>query len=71
MGSKATGGDFIAQFSSITIGDIAENALIVVKQQPKAANEVQAVSGATISSRAITKGIQAALDAVEIIKGGD
>lgn len=71
LGSKATGGDFIARFSSIAIGDIAENALIVVKQQPKAANEVQAVSGATISSRAITKGVQAALDAVKIVKGGD
>ncbi len=71
LGSKATGGSFIAQFSSITIGDIAENALIVVKQQPKAANEVQAVSGATISSRAITKGVQAALDTVKTVKGGD
>lgn len=71
LGSKATGGDFIAQFSSITMQDIPEGGLIVVKQQPKASHEVQAVSGATISSRAITKGVQAALDAVEIVKGGD
>lgn len=71
LGSKATGGDFIAQFSSITMEELAGNALVVVKQQPKAVNEVQAVSGATISSRAITRGVQEALDAVKIVKGGD
>lgn len=71
LGSKATGGDFIAQFSSITMEELAGNALVVVKQQPKASNEVQAVSGATISSRAITAGVQAAVDAVGIAKGGD
>ena len=71
LGSKATGGDFIARFSSITMEELAGNALVVVKQQPKAVNEVQAVSGATISSRAITSGVQAALDAVKIAKGGD
>jgi len=71
LGSKATGGDFIAQFSSITMKELADNVLVVVKQQPKAANEVQAVSGASISSRAITRGVQEALDAVKIVKGGD
>ncbi len=71
LGSKATGGDFIAQFSSVTMEDVAEKALVVVKQPPKASNEIQAVSGATISSRAITSGVQAALDAVKIAKGGD
>lgn len=71
LGSKATGGDFIAQFSSITMEELAGNALVVVKQKPKASNEVQAVSGATISSRAITRGVQEALDAVKIVKGGD
>ncbi|NLO40269.1 MAG: FMN-binding protein [Ruminiclostridium sp.] len=71
LGSKATGGDFISQLSTITLNDISQNALVVVKQQPKANNEVQAVSGATISSRGITKGVQAALDAVKTVKGGD
>ena len=44
---------------------------IVVKQNKKAGNEIQAISGATVTSKAITKGVVAALSAAEIlIKGG-
>lgn len=71
LGSKATQADFTEKFDVVSLGNIPESGLVVVKQSPKADHEIQAVSGATISSRAITKGVQAALDAIKIIKGGD
>ena len=68
LGSKATAPAFVNQFNEVGINDN----LIVVKQNKKASNEIQAVSGATVSSRAITKGVDAALSAAKtLIKGGE
>ena len=33
-------------------------------------NEISAITGATVSSKAVTAGIQSAIDAVSLIKGG-
>lgn len=71
LGSKATGSNFTGQFYAVSLGDLPESGLVVVKQTPKADHEIQAVSGATISSRAITRGVQAALDTVKMIEEGD
>lgn len=71
LGSKATMPDFTGQFTGVNLEDALNAGLQVVKQNKKAANEIQAVSGATISSRGITSGVQAALEAVEMIEGGD
>lgn len=66
LGSKAKEPDFINQFYETTVKDT----LSVVKQNKKAANEIQAISGATITSRAVAEGVQAALDSVKLIKEG-
>jgi len=68
LGAKAAEPEFINQFGDITFNDN----LTVVKQNKKASNEIQAVSGATISSRAVTRGVSVALQAAGIlIKGGE
>ncbi len=66
LGSKAKESEFIDQFSGVTVND----QLAVVKQNKKAANEIQALSGATITSRGVTEGIQAALRTAEILLEG-
>jgi electron transport complex protein RnfG len=71
LGSKATGQEFLVQFAGIQLAEVMEDALVVVKQNTNKANEIQAVAGATISSRSITDGVQAALDTAAIIRGGD
>ncbi|MDP4152132.1 MAG: RnfABCDGE type electron transport complex subunit G [Bacillota bacterium] len=57
LGTKAKDASFSSQFKDKTAN------IKVVKTTPSN-NEVQAISGATISSNAVTKGINAALDAV-------
>ena len=42
----------------------------LVKNQPPAGNEIQAVTGATISSRAVLDGVNAALDAARQLQKG-
>ncbi|HEY8500325.1 MAG TPA: RnfABCDGE type electron transport complex subunit G [Clostridia bacterium] len=58
LGTKALEPDFINQFYEVGIND----ELTVVKQNKKSANEIQAVSGATVTSRGVTQGVQTALD---------
>ncbi|NLD22260.1 MAG: FMN-binding protein [Bacteroidales bacterium] len=68
LGAKASEPEFISQFGEVTIND----KLVIVKQNKKAANEIQAISGATISTKAVTEGVSAALSAADIlIKGGE
>jgi electron transport complex protein RnfG len=68
LGSKATEPEFISQFNKVSINDD----LVIVKQNKKDVNEIQAISGATVSSKAITQGVRAALSAAGIlIKGGE
>lgn len=66
LGAKAKEPDFIDQFKQVTLNDT----LSVVKQNKKAANEIQAISGATITSRGVTEGVQAALDSVKLLTEG-
>ncbi len=58
LGSKATNDDFLSQFIDITP---TEN-LNVIKGQKTKPEEISAVSGATISSRAIASAVQSACD---------
>ncbi|HAA26013.1 MAG TPA: electron transporter RnfG [Ruminiclostridium sp.] len=58
LGTKVFEPDFINQFEQVGVND----ELTVVKQNRKSTNEIQAVSGATITSRGVTQGVQAALD---------
>lgn len=69
LGSKVQEEPFISQF----IGIEPKEPLTVVKSGGSKAEEIDAVSGATISSKAVVKGIQAAIDTDFKIreKGGD
>lgn len=58
LGSKATDKAFISQLEGITPAE----RLKVVKGQKEKPEEISAVSGATVSSRAIVGAVQAALD---------
>jgi len=66
LGSRAKEPGFIDQFKGVT----AAETLSVVKQNKNSDNEIQAISGATITSRAVTEGVQAALDSVRLIMNG-
>jgi electron transport complex protein RnfG len=58
LGSKAADKKFLSQFDGI----IPAERLKVIKGQKNKPEEVNAVSGATVSSRAIVEAVQAALD---------
>lgn len=63
LGAKSTGESFKSQFKG------KETDLSVVKTQTKNSNEVQAITGATVTSRAIADGIREANDMIKEIKG--
>lgn len=58
LGTKAAEPGFIGQY----LGKDRQKALQVVKRPPSAGNEIQAISGATITSKAVTSAVQAALE---------
>jgi len=58
LGSKAKEKPFISQFGGIN----PEEPLAVVKSGKSRDSEINAISGATITSKAVTEGIQAAID---------
>jgi electron transport complex protein RnfG len=55
LGTKAGEEPFITQFSGKTVSE-----QITLVKKPPSGNQIQAISGATISSRAITAAVQAA-----------
>jgi len=57
LGSKVTDRSFLDQFVGLS------PSIRLVKNQAPAGNEIQAVTGATISSTAVLNGVNAALDA--------
>lgn len=65
LGAKAQNADFITQYNGL------EGKISVVKNQTPSGNEIQAISGATITSKAVTKAVNASLEAAEYVKGGD
>lgn len=65
LGAKAQNTDFITQYNGLG-GKIS-----VVKNQTPSGDEIQAISGATITSKAVTKAVNAALEAAEYAKGGE
>lgn len=64
LGAKASDEAFRAQYTGVS-----GKASVIKSGQPKE-NEVVAISGATITSRAVTSGVNAALEAVQTIGGG-
>ncbi len=64
LGSKAQDDSFCGQFS----GKGAAGALKVIKSGTAAEDEIVAIAGATVTSKAVTEGINAALAAVQELK---
>lgn len=65
LGSKAGEEPFKSQFAGKTSGDL------IVTKDTDDTSKVQAITGATISSRAVTKGVKEAVDAVTALEGGN
>lgn len=63
LGAKAAEGAFRAHFSGMT-GPVE-----VTKQEPRV-NEIEAISGATITTRAVADGVNRALEVFRQVKGG-
>ena len=64
LGDKITGEKFSSQFA----GKSTNESLIVVKKAAQKSNEIQAITGATISSKAATLAINSAFDAYNVVK---
>jgi electron transport complex protein RnfG len=65
LGSKTSNKSFLSQF----LGFVAKEPLTVVKVKKTKPEEIEAVSGATISSNAVTRAVQAANEmSAELIK---
>mgnify|MGYP000852884964 FL=1 len=66
LGMKSTEPKFKDQFN----GKKTDKALEVVKEKPSADNEIQAISGATITSRAVTIGVNSGVAYARSLMGG-
>lgn len=66
LGSKASEPKFIAQY----LKTIPEKEFFVVKGSTKSDNDIQAISGATISSRAVTQSVNDAIALINSMAGG-
>mgnify|MGYP000943869864 CR=1 FL=1 len=67
LGMKSTEPKFKNQF----MDKKTDKALEVVKDKPSAENEIQAISGATITSRAVTIGVNSGVAYARSLMGGD
>lgn len=68
LGSKTADDAFTGQYTGMDIS----SSLKVTTVPARAENEIQAVSGATVSSRAVTQAVQASADLGEkLLDGGD
>jgi H+/Na+-translocating ferredoxin:NAD+ oxidoreductase subunit G len=56
LGANSTKPDFQEQFE----GKLVDSEITVVKSSPSSENEIQAITGATITSRAVTSGVNIA-----------
>lgn len=65
LGAKAQDEAFLGQFAGKTVHE----PLQIVKGSASTENEIAAISGATVTSRAVTDGIQAAIEAVREMGG--
>lgn len=67
LGAKGAEPGFRDQF----IGPVPEKEFSIVKTTPRSDNEIQAISGATVTSRAITNGVADAVALVRSMSGGN
>lgn len=64
LGSKTNDAEWLAQYTGLS------GTINLVKNSKTAETDVVAISGATISSRAVTSGVQSALDFAATYQGG-
>ncbi|MBR5153164.1 MAG: RnfABCDGE type electron transport complex subunit G [Clostridia bacterium] len=64
LGAKASSSQFTDQYRGL------KNGIEVIKNATPSGNQIQALSGATVTSRAVTKAVNAALLAAEQAQGG-
>ncbi|MGI6051966.1 MAG: RnfABCDGE type electron transport complex subunit G [Bilifractor sp.] len=67
MGMKAEDPEFKDQFNNMDIGDAGQ--IVYTKSGKSAANEIDAISGCTITTNAVTKAVNGALAAVAYEEG--
>lgn len=67
LGAKSTDPNWNKQYK----GKKADKDLTVVKTSPTQDNQIQAITGATITSRAVTKGVNTAIEAYKVISGSN
>ncbi len=65
LGMKSTEEKFYSQFEGIPVGTYE-----VTKSSPAGEGEIEAISGATITSRAVTGGVNAAMAYFQTLEGG-
>lgn len=65
LGAKATEEDFMSQFKNKQVEEF-----VVVKTAPAADNEIEAITGSTITSKAVANACNAAIAYVETLVGG-
>ncbi len=63
LGDKITSEKFSAQFT----GKLTDESLVVVKRAAQKSSEIQAITGATISSKAVTLAVNSAIDAYNLV----
>lgn len=66
LGMNADKDDFKGQYAGKTV-----ESFVVTKTGAASDSEIDAISGATITSNAVTNGVNAGLSAVEYLKGGN
>ena len=66
LGAKASESEFTGQF----LGKAPEKQYNVVKRAANNDNEIQAITAATVTSKAVTKGIDEAVALIRLIAGG-
>ncbi len=66
LGMNANTDAFKSQFANKNV-----DAFVVTKQGAKNDNEIDAISGATITTKAMTNGVNAGICAFEVLKGGN
>ncbi|MGI6083865.1 MAG: RnfABCDGE type electron transport complex subunit G [Acetivibrionales bacterium] len=66
LGAKASEPNFTDQF----LGKAPEKTFNVVKRVPNDENEIQAITAATVTSKAVTRGIDDAVALIRIMAGG-
>jgi len=75
LGTKAKDESFISQFAGLTYSAILENGSVNTMPSNitvgRGDADIDAISGATVTSKAVTKGVNIAMDAIKVTTAGE